>query len=189
MIEVTTTDNYDTDVYADKPWYYLDITNTWFPKNLFYRKYLVDKTMTFITKVRGHEAEVIRKSDGKVLVKLWKSGRLSVYQGYQWDGPSGPTIDTPAFVAGSLPHDVIYQMLREDILIDAPKVCSVYPADYYVQFDRLRLLADETLREVNLKNGMSAFRAYYTYKAVRLFGESHAMSNYVKEYIKVWSRV
>jgi len=182
-------DDPEVDVYSDKPWYYIELPpNTWFPKSLLYRRYLVDRTMHFNTKVRGYEATIVRKSDNVVLAKLLKTGRLSVYQGYQYDGPSGPTVDTPAFIVGSLPHDVLYQMLREDLLIDAPRICNVYPPDYYVEFEKLRLLADQTMREVNIKNGMSKFRAYYTYKAVRVFGEKNAMSSYVKDYIKLWSK-
>ena len=38
---------------------------------------------------------------------------LIIKKGYAWDGPSGPTIDTPNFMRGSLVHDALYQLMRE----------------------------------------------------------------------------
>ena len=49
-------------------------------------------------------------------VQLSTSGDLTIRAGYAWDGPSGPTIDTPAAMRGSLLHDCIYQMLRAGAL-------------------------------------------------------------------------
>ena len=43
-------------------------------------------------------------------------GRLFINSGYQWDGPSGPAIDTDNFMDGSLVHDVLYQLMREGYL-------------------------------------------------------------------------
>jgi len=37
-------------------------------------------------------------------------GSLCIREGYSWDGPSGPAIDTVDFMRGSLVHDALYQL-------------------------------------------------------------------------------
>ncbi len=81
------------------------------------------------------------------------NGVLVIEKHYAWDGPSGPTIDTPSFMRGSLVHDALYQLMREG-LIDR----------------RYRKYADELLRKICLEDGMNKFRAWYVYRAVRIFG-------------------
>lgn len=44
----------------------------------------------------------------------YRSGRLIVQKDYWWDGPSGPTFDTPETIEPALPHDVAYQAIRLD---------------------------------------------------------------------------
>lgn len=84
-------------------------------------------------------------------------GRLTIYRGYAWDGPSGPTIDTPNFMRGSLVHDCLYQMMRR----------SELPLT-------LRGLADDLIRQRCREDGMSAFRAGYVHWILRRFGERYA---------------
>ena len=91
------------------------------------------------------------------LLEITSDGRLIVRKGYSWDGPSGPTIDTKNFMQGSLIHDALYQLMRELVLPQSA-----------------RKRADKILRDVCLKDGMSKFRAWYVYKAVRAFGASSA---------------
>jgi hypothetical protein len=91
------------------------------------------------------------------LLKITTEGNLIIRKGYSWDGPSGPTIDTKNFMEGSLIHDALYQLMREKVL---------------PQNERKK--ADEILRKVCLRDGMSKFRAWYVYKAVRLGGASSA---------------
>jgi methyl coenzyme M reductase gamma subunit len=43
-------------------------------------------------------------------LKLSEDGDLTISNGYAWDGPSGPTIDTKDFIRRSLVHDALYQM-------------------------------------------------------------------------------
>lgn len=93
-----------------------------------------------------------------LFLSLTVTGLLTVKKGYAWDGPSGPTIDSRDFMRGSLVHDALYQLMRLNTL------------DYQVYRQR----ADEYLREICLEDGMSAFRAWYSYQAVRLFGEANA---------------
>lgn len=90
-------------------------------------------------------------------VELAQDGLLSIKAGYSWDGPSGPAVDTPDFMRGSLVHDALYQLMRERKL---PQEC--------------RPVADEILRDICLEDGMSRVRAWYVYWAVRLFAAGAA---------------
>lgn len=80
------------------------------------------------------------------------NGVLTIEKGYAWDGPSGPTIDTPDSLRGSLIHDALYQLIRLGHL--PPK---------------WRRWADEMFRAILLEDGMVPERATLWYKAVRLF--------------------
>ncbi len=84
-------------------------------------------------------------------------GKLMIRKGYSWDGPSGPTIDTRNAMQGSLIHDALYQLMREEVLPQS-----------------LRKRADEILREVCMEDGMSKVRASCLYRAVRMAGASAA---------------
>ena len=44
---------------------------------------------------------------------LWPDGVIVIDEGYEWDGASGPTIDTDDTMDGSLVHDILYQLIRE----------------------------------------------------------------------------
>jgi hypothetical protein len=81
-------------------------------------------------------------------------GALTVKAGYAWDGASGPAIDTPAFMRGSLVHDVLYQMMGERQLDP----------------EKFRQPADAILRDICREDGMSAIRAWWVYRAVRFGG-------------------
>lgn len=85
---------------------------------------------------------------------LDETGLLTIANGYCWDGPSGPTIDSKNFMRGSLVHDALYQLIRWG---DLPE-------------NDWREYADDVLRKICLEDGMSRFRAWYVYKSVRGFG-------------------
>lgn len=91
-------------------------------------------------------------------IQLDGAGNLSLKEGYAWDGPSGPTIDTPDFMRGSLIHDALYQLMRENEL----------------DHDTYREAADRTLQAICREDGMSALRAWWVYHGVRLFGKPSA---------------
>ena len=97
---------------------------------------------------------------GNRFVHLSNTGRLTILAGYAWDGASGPAIDTPSFMRGSLVHDALYQLIRLGILTK----------------DEHRKRADEVLRETVLEDGMWAARAWWVYHAVRTFG-GHYLRN------------
>jgi hypothetical protein len=90
-------------------------------------------------------------------IALDEGGRLTVKCGYAWDGPSGPTIDTSDFMRGSLVHDALYQLLREQ------KISQQW-----------RKAADKELYRICVEDGMSHVRAWYVYCSVRLFASSSA---------------
>ena len=96
-------------------------------------------------------------------IVLTTEGKLIIYTGYAWDGPSGPTIDTKTFMRGSLIHDALYQLLREGFL------------SY-----KYREQADKELKKACIEDGMCKIRAWYVYKAVRKFAKSCADKDNVK---------
>jgi len=90
-------------------------------------------------------------------VKMEDDGTLLIRKGYAWDGPSGPTIDTKNFMRGSLVHDALYQLIREN-KIDSDQ----------------RKRADEILKEICIKDGMLKIRAWWVFWGVYLFGAGAA---------------
>lgn len=95
-----------------------------------------------------------RAPGGNHFVRMEADGLLVVSRGYAWDGASGPAIDTPTFMRGSLVHDALYQLMRLGVLSK----------------DTHRQQADEVLRKVVIEDGMWTARAWWVYHAVRLFG-------------------
>ena len=87
-------------------------------------------------------------------IALTTQGSLTVKEGYAWDGPSGPTIDTPNFMRGSLVHDAFYQLIREGHLDEA----------------NYRKPADKLLQKICIEDGMSEMRAWWVYEGVRFGG-------------------
>lgn len=91
-------------------------------------------------------------------IDLDLEGNLLIKRGYAWDGPSGPTKDTPDFMRGSLVHDALYQLMRQRRLSKA----------------RWREAADLELKRICLQDGMSKRRANTVFRAVRIFGNPSA---------------
>ena len=88
---------------------------------------------------------------------LRSNGLLTIREGYCWDGPSGPTWDSPAAMRPSLVHDVFYQMIR----LGAVPMST-------------RATIDDFFHKQLLDAGMGRFRAWYYWKAVRMFGKRAA---------------
>jgi len=84
---------------------------------------------------------------------LSENGVLTIKAGYPWDGPSGPTIDTRNFMRGSLVHDVLYELMRQEYL----------PQSF-------RDTADRILQRICIEDGMSKIRAWWVYVGVKLGG-------------------
>ena len=45
-------------------------------------------------------------------ITLDTKGKLTIKEGYAWDGPSGPVVDTKQNMRASLVHDALYQLMR-----------------------------------------------------------------------------
>jgi hypothetical protein len=86
---------------------------------------------------------------------LNEAGHLYIHPLYAWDGPSGPTFDTPSFMRGSLVHDVLYQMIRLELL----------PVE-------MKEIADDILYDICIEDGMWRVRALWVKRAVKRFGAS-----------------
>lgn len=71
--------------------------------------------------------------------------------GYCWDGPSGPMLDTPSAMRGSLVHDALYQLIRMGLL----------------DYDPAKRQADELFARLCIEDGMGRFRAWYALRALR----------------------
>ena len=97
------------------------------------------------------------------VVELTSQGLLTIYAKYAWDGPSGPTFDTPSFMRGSLIHDALYQLMREGKLDP----------------DQHREAADEILRDICLEDGMPRVRAWWVYRGVRRGGARAAQPDVI----------
>ncbi len=92
-------------------------------------------------------------------IELSPSGILEIEEGYAWDGPSGPTIDIPSFMRGSLVHDALYQLLRL-----RPEFMP----------DDARHDADEELRRMCRQDGMWRWASNLVFWAVQKFGKISA---------------
>ena len=75
-------------------------------------------------------------------VHLDLDGVMTLREEYCWDGPSGPTFDTPSTMRASLAHDGGYQLLREGKL----------PPEFRAAFDAL-------LERLGVEDGMHPWRA------------------------------
>ena len=102
-------------------------------------------------------------------MELSKTGKLTIRQGYAWDGASGLPITPNSIMRGSLIHDTLYQLMRLEAL------------DYKIY----RLQADQILRQCCIEDGATTGAASIVYKAVRMFGESCAKPTPAQE-VKVY---
>ena len=87
-----------------------------------------------------------------IILDVW--GFLTIFKGYCWDGASG-AYDSKTIMRGSLIHDSLYQLMRMELLTNSYKE-----------------KADKLFKHICKEDGMSKFRTWYVYKAVRDFGKS-----------------
>ena len=109
-------------------------------------KYQLDEDFEIQTEIYDYDIET-------EYATLSKKGLLHVFRGYAWDGPSGPTFDRNTNMRGSLPHDVLYQMIRQGLL----------PID-------TRFIADGLLKHCWIEDGMWEWLAAAETAAVQKFG-------------------
>ena len=98
-------------------------------------------------------------SQNQLLIRVTPGGakggtaaKMEFGKGYTWDGPSGPTFDTPNAMRASLVHDGLYQALREGWL-----------------HQTARKAADREFREILKIDGMSFLRRWAWWMGVRVF--------------------
>lgn len=99
-------------------------------------------------------------------IELDETGLLTIRSGYAWDGPSGPTWDTPSAMGGSCAHDGLYQLMRMG-LVDL----------------KWRAAADLLYRRICLEDGMLRIRAWYHYEGVDHFAAGAASADARKRII------
>ncbi|OIQ00711.1 MAG: hypothetical protein AUK35_02375 [Zetaproteobacteria bacterium CG2_30_46_52] len=99
-------------------------------------------------------------------INLTQGGLLTIKKGYAWDGPSGPTIDTPNFMRGSLVHDALYQLMRTE--------------DEHFSKGQYRDAADRLLRSMCREDGMSWVRAWWVYHGLKIGGDAAADPSHKK---------
>ena len=94
-------------------------------------------------------------------IRLETMGLLTVFDGYAWDGASGPTIDTRNSMRAGLVHDALYQLMRAELLPQSRRK--------EVDWEFYQLLR---------KDGMSRLRAWIWYRAVRRLAKPFAQSDH-----------
>lgn len=132
------------------------------PKHIHYKAgYKYQLHETYREKIPIHSTADIKTR----YLSLSKDGWLIIMAGYAWDGPSGPTIDTPSFMRGSLTHDALYQMMRMGLL------------------DRKKWKepADRLLQKTCIDDGMWKIRAWSVYKGLAIGAESATLAENQKE--------
>ena len=118
------------------------------------KKYVLDESFKEIIPFKSPK-EIITS-----YAMLDVDGYIVIDSGYEWDGASGPTIDTDNTMDGSLVHDIIYQFLRE----------RRFGSKNWIQRAILRHQADKCIYTMLVNNKMSRFRAWYWYLSLRVAG-------------------
>lgn len=126
----------------------------------------------FVIKIGVYPRESIEAE----FAHLDTDGTLTIAPWYAWDGPSGPPkwlselpiigwfyrrFMLPQFMRGSLVHDVLYQLMRHNLLLS----------------EEWRETADRVLQRICLEDGMWHIRAWWVYRGVRRGGSRGASAS------------
>ena len=90
-------------------------------------------------------------------ITLSPHGRLTLREGYAWDGASGPTWDTKSSMRGSLYHDAMYQLIR---------------MGYLMRYQRPQI--DDEFGRLLKEDGMWGWRRRLWVREVKKFGSPAA---------------
>lgn len=112
-------------------------------------KYILEHTWTAQTNIQPAKIIVYKN------IILNTKGLLTLTPGFPWDGPSGPTRDTPNSIAASAAHDALYRLMRLGLLLR-----------------KWRKKADLVFYEILREKRMSKIRATVWYHSVRRFAKS-----------------
>jgi len=96
------------------------------------------------------------------MIYLEPDGCLTLSTGFRWDGRSGPAVDTANALRSSAIHDAFCELI---ILHAIPP--------------RTRNAADRLMRKIDREDGMGAFRCWYSYLALRLYGRGKFKRDYI----------
>ena len=135
--------------------------------------------MEYVSYKKGYKYQIVEEYREDIDIKvpqdintdyidLTSDGRLTLKKGYAWDGPSGPTFDTRNFMRGSLVHDALYQLMREQ----------------HLDREIYRKPADMLLRLMCCQDGMWSVRAWWVYLAVRWWANPAADPAHKKPVLK-----
>jgi hypothetical protein len=114
-------------------------------------KYELVESLTTQTGI--YDASTTLYSGGVYYATLSPDGFLTIHWGYQWDGMSGVG-DSKQSMRASLVHDVLYQMMRAELL------------------DRkYKDVADRLFEKILIEDGASKLNAWICYQGVKMFGK------------------
>jgi len=88
---------------------------------------------------------------------LYPNGNIEIFEGFMWDGCSGPTIATKSTRRAGMVHDFLYYLMRHGLLEQ-----------------HQRKQADNVFRRILLEDKCLWLRAWGYFKAVRMFAASAA---------------
>jgi hypothetical protein len=83
-------------------------------------KYILEEDELYNTGIKGYDIDT-------QFIKLSPDGIMLLRKGYQSDGPSGPTVDTPWTIPAAFGHDAGYDLIQMGLL----------PMEYQHVFDGL----------------------------------------------------
>jgi hypothetical protein len=114
-------------------------------------KYELAESLAVQTDIFGTRLKLL--SGNIRYASLYEDGWLIIECGYQWDGMSGVG-DSKQSMRASLVHDVLYQLMREELL------------------DRkYKDAADKLLQQMLIEDGASKLNAWICYQGVKMFGK------------------
>jgi len=87
-----------------------------FIEDIDYKSISHSKEKYEMIKDRIIKTNILNYNIDHLYFKLTRLGMLTIRKGYRWDGPSGPTFDTPSFMRSSGVHDILFQILRERMI-------------------------------------------------------------------------
>ncbi|HHZ64104.1 MAG TPA: hypothetical protein EYN51_01160 [Flavobacteriales bacterium] len=135
-------------------------------------KYRTIKTVIAQTGIMGYNLTT-------EFFRLYPDGTVEIFENYAWDGCSGVP-DLKSTMLASLVHDIGYQCLREELLLDWSKYDGCI-ALYYEDWKALREQIDIIFWFIMKNDG--AWWITYTlyYKGVQVLGAKYAKPERLKK--------
>ncbi len=98
-------------------------------------------------------------SDGRPFVTMDAGGTLLIHAWYSWDGPSFIPGHARRMIRGSLVHDALYQLIRDEC----------FPVESRIRWTVARE-ADVLMRRLFIADGTPVILAWFFFAVIRLFG-------------------